>query len=160
MDDRFIHSGWYLIPPVRLYNKWYPWISMHIPTAMPPLDERNINITTGFNDMNGISMKLQDEMDVSWNGGTLRSSTLVGFSINLPFEASPIYGKPQIWNYCLKKRLRCMDEAIPAASRFQWGKIQGVSKTGDVHRQKSTHSKGWNWFQRKLWIYQNKFNMA
>ena len=36
-------------------------------------------------------------MEVSWNGGTPKSSTLIGFSIiNQPFWGSPIYGTPQM----------------------------------------------------------------
>ena len=37
------------------------------------------------------------EMEVSWNGGTPKSSILIGFSIaNHPFGGTPVYGTPQI----------------------------------------------------------------
>ena len=39
-----------------------------------------------------------EHMGVSWNGGTPKSSILVGFShINHPFLDTPIYGNPHIW---------------------------------------------------------------
>ena len=48
----------------------------------------------------GISHRIH--VDVSVNGGTPKSSILIGFSIiNHPFWGTPIFGNPHVWYICL-----------------------------------------------------------
>ena len=71
----------YLRPPTRLAQGGYPesfhlkYVRLHCPFLFVV------------------------DMGVSWNGGTSKSSTLVGFPlINKPFWGSPIYGNPHMSN--------------------------------------------------------------